>query len=95
MELYVTTQSDASKDKPSHHTGDIPICRYDGERDEIQGFHRKRQDEPAVYSYHLRQGPRRRLAELTRRSDQKMLKFRGTRLTHALPVRHLESKHRL
>ena len=71
MELYLTTQSDASKDKPSHHTGEIPICRYDDDRDEKQVFHRKRQDEPAVYSCRLRQGPRRRLAELTRRSDQK------------------------
>jgi hypothetical protein len=30
MEPYVTTtESDASEDKPSHHTGEIPICRYD------------------------------------------------------------------
>ena len=91
MELNVITQSDASKDKPSHHIGEIPICRND---DEKRGFNRKRQDEPAVYSYRLRQGPQRRLGKLTRRSDQKILKFRATRLAHALPVRHLESKQR-
>ena len=39
MELYVTTQSDASiKDKPSHHTGEIPICRHDNGRDENKFF---------------------------------------------------------
>jgi hypothetical protein len=38
MELYVTTESDASEDIPSHHTGEIPICRYDDGRDERQVF---------------------------------------------------------
>lgn len=58
-------------------------------------FLQKRQDEPGVYSYRFRQSPPRRLGELKRRPDQKILKFRATRLTHALPVRHLESKQRL
>lgn len=59
--MFVITQSGASKDKPSHHTGEIPICRYNDGRDKKRYFYKKRQDEPAVYSYRLRQGPQRKL----------------------------------